>query len=172
MILACPIWTQQAVAIYSKFSSVNTVYVSQLPHRLEKQQSWTLSSHHLSLITRPSQIFHLLPVPIITRNWFLYLHTSTLSGNTVIVFLITITSDLCSVRSTGRYFFTSCTNVDEYANKFTDYMLRAVEELSRVKPFIACQRLPKHNVRLLQFNDAHWTITYAPVILVLLKQPR
>ena len=53
-------------------------------------------------------------------------------------------------------FFASCTSVDEYANKFTDYILSAVEKSSRFKPVITRQRLSKHVVRLLQLKRRKW----------------
>jgi Reverse transcriptase (RNA-dependent DNA polymerase)/Endonuclease-reverse transcriptase len=54
-------------------------------------------------------------------------------------------------------FFAGCVNVDEYANRFTEFILSATAASSCFKPALKRQRLPKHVVRLLQLKRRMWT---------------
>ncbi len=54
-------------------------------------------------------------------------------------------------------FFVGCANVDDYANRFTEFILSATAASSCFKPPLKRQRLPKHVVRLLQLKRRMWT---------------
>ena len=53
-------------------------------------------------------------------------------------------------------FFSSCVHVDDYANKFTDFLLAAVAASSSYRPAMKRRRLPKHIVRMLLLKRRKW----------------
>ena len=52
--------------------------------------------------------------------------------------------------------FNNCANVDNYAAKFNDTLLRALSNCTHQKPIYKRRHLPKHVVRLLHIKKVNW----------------